>query len=57
MHHAMRVNTAETRCKEDRRSHQGGLIEAMGRAPGAVSIQDVRGYFAHCDYRTPAHQL
>jgi transposase len=30
------------------------LIEAMGQALGAVSAQDVRGYFAHCGYRTPA---
>jgi transposase len=30
------------------------LIEAMGRALGAVSAQDVRGFFAHCGYRTPA---
>jgi transposase len=33
------------------------LIEAMGRALGAVSIQDVRGFFAHCGYRVPAQQL
>jgi transposase len=33
------------------------LIEAMGRALGAVSAQDVRGFFAHCGYRTPAQQL
>lgn len=33
------------------------LVEAMGRALGAVSAQDVRGYFAHCGYRTPAQQL
>ena len=32
------------------------LIEAMGRALGAVSIEDVRGFFAHCSYRTPARQ-
>ena len=30
------------------------LVEAMGRALGAVSIEDVRGFFAHCGYRTPA---
>ena len=28
------------------------LIEAMGRALGAVSIQDARGFFADCGYRT-----
>jgi transposase len=33
------------------------LIEAMGRALAAVSAQDVRGFFAHCGYRTPAQQL
>jgi transposase len=33
------------------------LIEAMGRALGAVSIEDVRGFFAHCGYRTLAQQL
>lgn len=33
------------------------LIEAMGRALGAVSSQDVRGFFAHCGYRVPAQQL
>ena len=30
------------------------LIEAIGRALGAVSTEDVRGFFAHCGYRTPA---
>jgi transposase len=33
------------------------LIEAMGRALGAVSAQDVQGFFAYCGYRTPAQQL
>jgi hypothetical protein len=33
------------------------LTEAMGRALGAVSVQDVRGFFTHCGYRTPAQQL
>jgi transposase len=33
------------------------LIEAIGRALGAVSAQDVRGFFAHCGYRTPAQKL
>ena len=33
------------------------LIEAMGRALEAVSVQDVRGFFTHCGYRTPAQQL
>jgi hypothetical protein len=33
------------------------LIEALGRALGAVSTEDVRGFFAHCGYRAPAQQL
>jgi transposase len=33
------------------------LIEAMGRALAAVSARDVRGFFVHCRYRTPAQQL
>jgi hypothetical protein len=33
------------------------LIEAMSQALRAVSTQDVRGFFAHCGYRTPAQQL
>jgi transposase len=33
------------------------LIEAMGRALGAVSAQDVRGFFTHCGYCSPAQQL
>jgi transposase len=33
------------------------LIEAMGRALGAVSSEDARGFFDHCGYRTPAQQL
>lgn len=33
------------------------LIEAMGRALGAVDTEDVRGFFAHCGYRIPAQQL
>jgi transposase len=33
------------------------LIDAMGGALGAVSVQDVRGFFVHCGYRTPAQQL
>jgi transposase len=32
------------------------LVEAMGRALGAMSIEDARGFFAHCGYRTPAQQ-
>jgi transposase len=33
------------------------LIEAMSRALGAVSAEDVRGFFTHCGYCTPAQQL
>jgi transposase len=33
------------------------LTEAMGRSLGAVSAQDVRGFFAHCGYRIPVQQL
>ena len=33
------------------------LIEAIGRALAAVSAQDMRGFFVHCGYRTPAQQL
>lgn len=33
------------------------LIEAMGRALGAVSARDARGFFAHCGYRIPAQHL
>lgn len=36
---------------------KGILIEAMGRALGAVSSQDVRGFFVHCGYRAPAQRL
>lgn len=36
---------------------KNALIEAMGRALAAVDIQDAWGYFAHCGYRTPMHQL
>ena len=33
------------------------LIEAMGQALEAVSVEDVRGFFTHCGYRSPAQQL
>jgi transposase len=33
------------------------LVEAMGRALGAVSVRDIASYFAHCGYRTPAQLL
>ena len=33
------------------------LIEAMGLALGAVSSEDVRGFFVHCGYRFPVQLL
>jgi transposase len=33
------------------------LIEAMGQALAAVSAEEVRGFFVHCGYLTPAQQL
>jgi transposase len=33
------------------------LIEAMALALGAVSSEDVRAFFVHCGYRSPAQQL
>jgi transposase len=33
------------------------LIEAMGRALGAVDAQDVRRFFVHSGYSAPAQQL
>jgi transposase len=33
------------------------LIEAMGRALGAVSAKDARGFFVNCGYRALAQQL
>ena len=33
------------------------LIEAMGWALAAVSVQDVRGFFVHCGYRALAQPL
>ncbi len=31
------------------------LVEAIGRALGAVSAKDVRGWFGHCGYPAGAH--
>jgi transposase len=36
---------------------KGTLVEAMGRALAAMIVQDVRGFFVHCGFRTPAQQL
>ena len=33
------------------------LIEAMGRALGVLSAEDVRSYFVHCSYRPSAQRL
>jgi hypothetical protein len=35
----------------------GALIEAMGRALGAVTASDARGFFEHGGYRAKAHLL
>jgi hypothetical protein len=45
--------------------HESMLVEpqkentriGMDRALAAVSVQEVKGLFAHCGYRTPAQQL
>jgi transposase len=36
---------------------RGALVEAIGVALSGVSAQDVRGYFEHAGYRSPAHLL
>jgi transposase len=46
--HILRTMSARTK---------DALIEAMGRALGAVSARDVGGFFAACGYRTPAQHL
>jgi transposase len=33
------------------------LVEPMGKALSAVSIQDARGFFEHCGYHQPARLL
>jgi transposase len=33
------------------------LLEAMGRALGAVTADDARGFFEHCGYRASAQVL
>jgi transposase len=42
--------------KAEARSREA-LVEAMGRAISAVTLQDVRGFFEHRGYRLPAQQL
>lgn len=34
---------------------RGALLEAIGRAIGAVTARDARGWFAHCGYSAGAH--
>ena len=36
---------------------KGALVEAIGVALSAVSVQDVRGYFEHAGYRSTGHLL
>ena len=36
---------------------KGALVEAIGVALSALSVQDARGYFEHAGYRSPAHLL
>jgi transposase len=36
---------------------RGALVEAMGRALDAVSVQDARGFFGHCGYRSVGQPL
>ena len=33
------------------------LVEAMGRALDAVTVQDARGFFGHCGYRSMGQPL
>ena len=44
------LRRAEARTRE-------ALIEAMGRALDAVTVQDARGFFGHCGYRTADQPL
>ena len=32
---------------------RGALVEATGRALDAITLQDVRGFYADCGYRLP----
>ncbi len=36
---------------------KNALVEAMGEALSAVSVQDARGYFEHAGYRLQAQPL
>ena len=41
------LRRAESRSRE-------ALVEAMGAALSAITVQDASGFFRHCGYRTPA---
>ena len=36
---------------------RGALVEAMGRALDAITLQDARGFLEHCGYRAPGQPL
>jgi transposase len=42
--------------KAEARSREA-LVEAMGRALDAITLQDARGFFEHCGYRAPGQSL
>ena len=42
--------------KAEARSREA-LVEAMGRALDAITLQDARGFFDHCGYRAPGQSL
>jgi transposase len=42
--------------KAEARTREALLVEAMGRALDALTVRDVRAFFAHCGYR-PMDQL
>jgi transposase len=44
------LRKAQTRSRE-------ALVEALGAAISAVSVQDARGFFEHCGYRASVHPL
>jgi len=44
------LRKAETRSRE-------ALVEAMGRALDAITLQDARGFFEHCGYQAPGQSL
>jgi len=42
--------------KAEARSREA-LVEALGRALDAITLQDVRAFFKHCGYRAPGQSL